>query len=767
MFWFRTASSVSHRSASAIAFRWILVGPFLVQTIVAIGLTGYFSVRNSQKSAENFAFQLQTDVGQRIAQRLDSYLAMPQRLNHLNRQAIQSKLLNPQNLRQFEPVFVAQMRQFPEAGYLNFGKPNGEFIGVERRDGGLRITDVELTPAQNYSRSFQITAAGERGPQLESEHLDTKITQEGWFADAVKAQKPTWTAVYQWADHPEVLSISASHPLYDADRQLIGVVGVDLLLTQLSDFLQSLTISPQGRAFIVERSGLMIASSTPMPLYQTQSQGEFQRSNAIDVTDPLIRRSGAALQQQFGSFAAIPSGTQFRFELDGQAQLAQVIPWKDAYGLDWLIVIATPASDFTNVVTAHTQSTLTIGLITVAIVAGCGIFTARWIARPLQRLSDATETLTQAAQSSFSDDDGLNIQCNSPIGEVNTLAHNFQTMALQLRHSFQNLAVSNQQLEQVNQDLEAANNHLEDRVTDRTLELSDALDRLRKAQVQIVQAEKMSSLGQMVAGVAHEINNPINFIHANLSYTADHTTALLEVIRLYQQEHSTPSAHLQDYANAVDLGFIQTDLPKIFGSMRHGTDRVKAIVDGLKTFSRLDEATLKRIDLQGSLDSALLLLQHRLTATKQHPAIAVIKQYGDVMPIECYAGEMNQVFFHILNNAIDAILAQSLIHDAAVSHPGQITLTTQADSNQIQITIADNGNGIEPTLGDKIFDPFFTTKPIGQGIGLSLSIAYQVVVKQHGGTLSYESNVNAGTCFTIGIPFASKVGVVTGAITEG
>jgi signal transduction histidine kinase len=750
MLWFRTASSAPQRNA--IAFRWILVGPFLVQVISAIGLTGYLSVRNSQRSAENFAFQLQTDVGERIGQRLDSYLAIPHRLNHLNRQAIQSKLLNPQNMRQFETVFVEQMRQFPEAGYLNFGKPNGEFIGVERSDQQLLITDVERTPTQNYGRSFQITDAGERGSQISRNRLDTRITQEGWFADAVKAQKPTWTAVYQWADQPEVLSISASHPLYDADRQLIGVVGVDLVLTQLSKFLQSLTISPQGRAFVVERSGLMIASSTPMPLYQAQSQGNFQRLNAIAMPDPLIRRSSEALQQQFGSFTAIQSETQFRFQLDGQTQLAQVIPWKDAYGLDWLIVIAAPASDFTSVVTAHTQSTLTIGLITVAIVAGLGVLTARWIAYPLQRLSTATESLTQAAQSGFSDGDAVDIRLNSPIEEVNSLAHNFQAMALQLRHSFQNLAVSNHQLEQVNQDLAAANNHLEDRVTDRTAALSTALEQLQKAQVQIVQAEKMSSLGQMVAGVAHEINNPINFIHANLSYTAEHTTALLEIIRLYQQENAAPSAHLQDYAEAVDLTFIQTDLPKIFGSMRHGTERVKAIVAGLKSFSRLDEAIIKYVDLQESLDSALLLLQHRLIATKQSPAIAVIKQYGNVAPIECYAGQINQVFFHLLNNAIDAILAQSSNRD--VPHHGRITLTTQTDATQIRMTIADNGHGIDPTIGDKIFDPFFTTRPIGQGVGLSLSIAYQIIVEQHGGQLTYESKMNEGSQFTIGIPVA-------------
>jgi signal transduction histidine kinase len=719
-----------------VSFRSILVVPFLVQVVFAVGLTGYFTIRNGQKEAENFALQLQANVGKRIDQHLSSYLATPQQLAYLNYQAIQSKLLNPQDLKPFESFFVTQMQLFPEVGYLNFGRPSGEFIGVERRDRTLLIGDVEQTAGKNYSRSFQLNAAGGRGKLLTREPLATGITQEGWFRDAVKAKGPIWTNVYPWADAPEVLSISASHPIYDAQHRLVGVVGADLILMQICDFLQSLSISPNGRAFLLERDGRLIATSAQIPLVRSGS-----RLSAIDAADPLIRQSATALKQRFGTFQQIKSATQLSFFEQGQQQIAYVVPWKDAYGLDWLIVVAAPAADFTTVVTANTQSTLMIMLAAVTIATGLGILTARWIARPVMRLSDATQALATAADAGFGGDEGGEIQVRSPVREVNQLARSFQRMASQLRNSFQDLA--------------QANNHLEARVDARTEELSQALDRLQTAQVQMIQAEKMSSLGQMVAGVTHEINNPINFIHANLRHTGEYTKRLLEVIDLYQREHPIVSPDLQEYLAKADLQFIQTDLPKVLGSMQNGTKRVQEIVDGLKSFSRLDEAAMKTVNLQESIDSTLLLLKHRLTPTVTDPEIIVIKHYVNLPEAECYAGQLNQVFFHILNNAIDAIAAsyQLAINQKQDLFPGLISITTMFEEpNSITISIADTGVGINPAIRPKIFDPFFTTKPIGQGVGLSLSIDYQIVVEQHGGRLTCTSIPSEGSEFVIQIP---------------
>jgi signal transduction histidine kinase len=719
-----------------VSFRWILVVPFLVQVVFAVGLTGYFSIRNGQKAAENFAFQLQANVGKRIDQHLSSYLATPQQLAHLNYQAIQTKLLNPQGLKPFESFFVTQMQLFPEVGYLNFGRPSGEFIGVERRDQQLLISDVEKTAGKSYYRSFQLNAAAGRGKLLTRELLTTGITQEGWFRDAVKAEGPIWTNVYPWADAPEVLSISASHPIYDAQHQLVGVVGADLILTQICDFLHSLSISSNGRAFLVERDGRLIATSAQIPLVRSGA-----RLKAIDAADPLIRRTAAELNQKNGSFRNIQTATQVSFFDQGQPQIAYVVPWKDAYGLDWLIVVASPAADFTSAVTANTQSTLMIMLAAVTIATGLGILTARWIARPVMRLSDATQALATAADAGFGGDEGGGIQVRSPVREVNQLARSFQRMASQLRNSFQDLA--------------QANNHLEERVDARTEELSQALDRLQTAQVQMIQAEKMSSLGQMVAGVTHEINNPINFIHANLRHTGEYTKRLLEVIDLYQQEHPTISSDLQEYLAKADLQFIQTDLPKVLGSMQNGTKRVQEIVDGLKSFSRLDEAAMKTVNLQESIDSTLLLLQHRIASTTIHPEIVVIKHYVNLPEAECYAGQLNQVFFHILNNAIDAIAAsyQLAIGQKRDLFPGLISITTMFEEpNSITISIADSGVGINPAIRPKIFDPFFTTKSIGQGVGLSLSIDYQIVVEQHGGRLTCTSIPGEGSEFVIQIP---------------
>jgi signal transduction histidine kinase len=724
-----------------ISFRWILVVPFLAQVVFAVGLTGYFSIRNGQKAAENFGFQLQANVGKRIDQQLNSYLATPHQLAHLNYQAIQSKLLNPQDLKPFESFFVMQMQLFPEVGYLNFGRPSGDFIGVERRDRQLLIGDVEKTAGKTYSRSFQLNAAGGRGKMVTRERLTTGITQEGWFKDAVNAEAPIWTNVYPWADEPEVLSISASYPIYDTQHQLLGVVGADLILTQICDFLHNLSISANGRAFLVERDGRLIATSAQIPLVRSAT-----RLKAINAADPLIRRTAIELNQKFGSFRNIQSATQLSFFDQGQPQIAYVVPWKDAYGLDWLIVVASPAADFTSAVTANTQSTFMIMLAAVTIATGLGILTARWIARPVMLLSCATEELAMTADGKFGPWQELRLR--SPVREVNRLAQSFQSMAMQLRNSFRDLAISHHTLAQANQ-------NLENRVEARTAELSQALDRLQTAQVHMIQAEKMSSLGQMVAGVTHEINNPINFIHANLQHTGEYTALLLEVIQCYQREHPTISPDLQEYLAKADLQFIQADLPKVLGSMQNGTKRVQEIVDGLKSFSRLDEAAMKTVNLQESIDSTLLLLQHRIAATTTHPEIVVIKHYVNLPEAECYAGQLNQVFFHILNNAIDAIIAsyRIVISQKQDVFPGLISITTMFEEpNSITISIADSGIGINPAIRPKIFDPFFTTKPIGQGVGLSLSIDYQIVVEQHGGRLTCTSIPGEGSEFVIQIP---------------
>jgi signal transduction histidine kinase len=354
-------------------------------------------------------------------------------------------------------------------------------------------------------------------------------------------------------------------------------------------------------------------------------------------------------------------------------------------------------------------------------------------------LSCATEELAMTADGKFGP--WRELRLRSPVREVNRLAQSFQSMALQLRQSFGDLA--------------QANDHLEDRVDARTEELSQALDRLQTAQVHMIQAEKMSSLGQMVAGVTHEINNPINFIHANLQHTGEYTTLLLEVVRYYQREHPIVSPDLQEYLAKMDLHFIQADLPKVLGSMENGTRRVQEIVDGLKSFSRLDEAAMKTVNLQESIDSTLLLLQHRLATTPTHPEIVVIKHYVNLPEAECYAGQLNQVFFHILNNAIDAIVAsyQIGINQKQDVFPGLISITTMFEEpNSITISIADSGIGITPAIRPKIFDPFFTTKPIGQGVGLSLSIDYQIVVEQHGGRLTCTSIPGEGSEFVIQIP---------------
>ncbi|MDZ8052574.1 MAG: AAA family ATPase [Aulosira sp. ZfuVER01] len=309
--------------------------------------------------------------------------------------------------------------------------------------------------------------------------------------------------------------------------------------------------------------------------------------------------------------------------------------------------------------------------------------------------------------------------------------------------------------------LQQAFMELEDKVKERTQELSEKnnqlqniLEELHRTQVQMLQSEKMSALGQMVAGIAHEINNPVSFIHGNITYVEEYTQNLLQLMNLYQQ-HNLNQPEIQKLLNELDLEFIQIDLPKTLKSMKVGTERISEIVLSLRTFSRMDEAEFKKVDIHEGIESTLLILQHRLREQAKHPNIEIIKDYGKLPLIECYAGQLNQVFMNILANAIDAIEEKNKARscEERQANPNKIIIRTSAiDTNWIEIAIADNGIGMTLEVQKQMLNPFFTTKPVGSGTGMGMSISYQIITEKHGGKLNCVSTPNQGTEFLIQIP---------------
>jgi PAS domain S-box-containing protein len=291
-------------------------------------------------------------------------------------------------------------------------------------------------------------------------------------------------------------------------------------------------------------------------------------------------------------------------------------------------------------------------------------------------------------------------------------------------------------------------------------QLEQALLKLQSAQTQLVQSEKMSSLGQLVAGVAHEINNPVSFIYGNLVHASGYTNDLLHLIELYQQYYPSPVPEIQWEIEEIDLEFLMEDLPKLLLSMKVGAERICEIVAALRNFSRVAEAEVKAVDLHEGLDSTLMILQNRLKASGRHPEIKVIREYGNLPLIECYVGQLNQVFMNLLVNAVDAIDEQNQMRspEEIEANPSFIQVQTELISDRVvEIRIADNGPGMTEDVKARLFDPFFTTKPVGMGTGLGLSISYQIVVEKHSGQIHCYSQLGQGTEFVIQIPLTQDV----------
>ncbi|MBD1939843.1 type IV pili methyl-accepting chemotaxis transducer N-terminal domain-containing protein [Microcoleus sp. FACHB-68] len=286
-------------------------------------------------------------------------------------------------------------------------------------------------------------------------------------------------------------------------------------------------------------------------------------------------------------------------------------------------------------------------------------------------------------------------------------------------------------------------------------QLQQTLHYLQQAQAHLVHSEKMSSLGQLLAGVAHEINNPVTFIYCNLSHAHNYVQDVLELLNLYRQRYPQPAAEIEDLSDCIELEFLLEDLPKVMSSMKMGAERIRQIVLSLRNFSRLDEAEITVVDIHEGIENTLLILQNRLKAQPDCAGIKVVKEFGNLPPVECYASQLNQVFMNILANALDALNSYNAqrCEQEVQDNPSCITIRTEVSHpDYVRVRIADNGPGMTKDVMTQLFEPFFTTKPVGQGTGLGLSISYQIVVDKHGGRLECASLPGEGAEFVIELP---------------
>ncbi|MEA5418107.1 ATP-binding protein [Spirulina sp. CCNP1310] len=719
--------------------RVVLIVPFVLQIVGAVALVGYLSYRNGQQAVQDLAANLITEKANVINQHLDGYLAIPQSLNAINAEVIQKGLLDVSDRPAMIQYFWSQM-QAHDLTYLGMGLTTEGGVGVARYDGTtITLDDWSGEPTDNI---MTYASDAEGNPTALLSRWTWNNLEESWYTEPIAAKKPIWSdiVISLFPTGPYVAA-SASQPIYNAQGELLGMIAADIHLLKLSDFLKALYVQNSTPVFILERDGNLIANSGEIAPFKVEGD-QIERVKAIASPDPVISAIAQAITERFGDLHRITKENTLSIRHADTTYFVNVQPWQDEYGLNWLVVVAIPESTFMGEIHRNTQTTVLLCLAALAVTSLMGLFTSRWIAHPIAHLNSASQAV---AAGNFAQ-----TLPSSPIQELQGLSNSFNAMAIQLQTSFQALEESREDLEK--------------RVQLRTAELQDTLLELQRSQSQVIQSEKMSSLGQLVAGVAHEINNPVNFIHGNLTHVQRYTEDLLAFVALVAEQYPEPLPVLAAAEEELDLEFLQEDLPKTLTSMRLGTDRIRQIVLSLRNFSRTDEADFKAVQLDEGIDSTLMILQHRLKAKPERPAIQVEKNYGPLPLIPCYAGQLNQVFMNILSNAIDALEEKGagLSYQEIEADPHQITITTgliaadQDGKQWVKVAIADNGPGIPPETQSLIFNPFFTTKPIGKGTGMGMSISYQIVTEKHGGMLTCDSSPDRGTTFMITIPLVKE-----------
>jgi signal transduction histidine kinase/DNA-binding NarL/FixJ family response regulator len=685
--------------------RLILVLPFVLQVFGAVGLVGYLSFKNGQQAVGELVNRLEEEVANRVEKETIGFLETPHLVNQVLLSSVYNGNLDVKNKPVLEKFFFTQIKAHGIVPYLYYLDNLSNFIGVQKLDNGQFITKVKDKSTGKNRNIYQLDEWGRRIKLIKSKEFDSKeyfLFDRSSDTTTKRIDKSTWSEV-SLSSSLSALEIKAGIPVYSKSNEIQGVLGVEIFLSQISQFLRQLKVGQSGHAFILERSGEMIASSTSEPPYIEKDNIQV-RQLATESSNPLTQATAKHLLQKFGDPKQIKSSQDFTFELHGKRQLVYVQPLKDLRGIDWLTIIVIPESDFMAQINANTQTTIILCFLALLVAIGLGLITSRWITRPILRLNKASVAIA-------SGDFNQQVEVKGII-ELSVLSNSFNEMAQQLQASFANLACINQALDRTNEELENANQELENRVEQRTAELE-----LAKNTAELANRSK----SEFLANISHELRTPLN--------------AILGFSQLMNREKSlTPQQ--------------QENLRIINRSGEHLLSLINDVLD----LAKIESGKMTLYPTDFDLYALLELIEEMLALKAESKNLKFIVDRDPNLPrcINTDDKKLRQVLINLLGNAIKFTNEGSVtLRVRETEMQGSTGAEEKPFSHILLFEIEDTGAGIAPEEIDNLFEAFTQTetgRQSQQGTGLGLPISKKFI-ELMGGEMNVSSQVGKGSIF--------------------